>query len=282
MRIVGLIICQSPQFFLEYRNSKSLMEKINMKRKLVFDTETTGLYVEENDRIVELGLVEIIDNKKTGSTFQSYLNPGKPSKPEALAVHGLTDKFLADKPAFRSIADEFIDYVKGAVLVIHNETFDLKMINHELKMANKGSIWDYISGVECTLKLTKRLYPKDEQEEVFIDGVKQKKLGYSLDALCKRLEIDNTGRTLHGALLDSEILADCYIKLYELHPREDLELDVEQTNWVRGPVKRFANLVFAEVTLTSSEEESHTQLIKRMSEKEKVAPLFLKASVLKM
>lgn len=244
------------------------------KRKIVLDTETTGLYPDTGDRIVEIGAVELIDNVKTGKTFHVYINPQRNMPEEAFKVHGLSEEFLSDKPLFRDVVDDFLAFIKGSDLLIHNAKFDIGFLNKELDMADKGKLWDHISNAVCTLELSKRLFPKFAPGEV---------KGHKLDNMCERFGIDTSEREEkgHGALLDSNLLAECFIKINELHSAEDIEADLEQTNWTRPPVKRFTNVVLPAITLTSREEVVHQEFVSNMGTKDKVTPLFNKTTSMK-
>jgi len=173
-------------------------------RQIVLDTETTGIGPKEGHRIIEIGCVEMQSRKFTGHNFHVYLNPEREVDEEAAQVHGYTWEMLKDKPKFAEIADDFISYIKGSELLIHNAPFDVGFLDAELEWLNLslgekryGCIADYCS-VFDTLTFARRRHPGQRN---------------SLDALCKRYEVDNTGRTLHGALLDSEILADVYLNM---------------------------------------------------------------------
>jgi DNA polymerase-3 subunit epsilon len=167
-------------------------------RQIVLDTETTGLSAESGDRIIEIGCVEMVDRKLTGKNLHFYLNPGRDSHEDALKVHGISNEFLKDKPQFRAIADELMGYLEGAELIIHNAPFDLSFLNKELSLIGRAPVKDFVAGVIDSLMMAKELFPGKRN---------------SLDALCDRLDVDNSGRTLHGALLDAELLADVYINL---------------------------------------------------------------------
>jgi DNA polymerase-3 subunit epsilon len=167
-------------------------------RQIFFDTETTGLYAEGGDRLVEIGCVEMVNRQLTGNNLHIYINPERSSHEEALKVHGLTDEFLSTKPKFAEIADQFIEYVSGAELVIHNAPFDLGFVNAEMKRLGRPPIHDVVAGVRDTLLMARDLYPGKAN---------------SLDALCRRLEVDNSNRSFHGALLDAELLAQVYINM---------------------------------------------------------------------
>jgi DNA polymerase III subunit epsilon len=167
-------------------------------RQIFLDTETTGLAAEGGDRLVEIGLIEMVNRRLTGQTRHWYLNPERSSHPDALRVHGLTDDFLADKPKFAEIADELLAFVAGAELVIHNAPFDLGFLNAELARVGQPPLVQATQGVLDTLPMAREMFPGKSN---------------SLDALCKRLEVDNSSRTLHGALLDAGLLAEVYIRL---------------------------------------------------------------------
>ena len=165
-------------------------------REIVLDTETTGFDPEQGDRIVEIGAVELWNHVPTGDTYHVYINPERAMPQEAFEVHGLGDDFLRDKPKFREIAQGFLDFVKDAKLVIHNASFDMKFINAELGWLNLPKLpWEQALD---TLAIARQRFPGSPA---------------SLDALCRRFGIDNSSRTLHGALLDSEILAEVYLEL---------------------------------------------------------------------
>ncbi|WP_322893187.1 MULTISPECIES: DNA polymerase III subunit epsilon [unclassified Yoonia] len=165
-------------------------------REIVLDTETTGFEPGEGDRIVEIGAVELMGHVPTGRTYHQYINPQRSMPAEAFAVHGLGDDFLADKPLFKDIADDFLTFIGDAKLVIHNAAFDMKFLNAELSWVNKPAL--AMDRALDTLAIARRKFPGSPA---------------SLDALCRRYGIDNTSRTLHGALLDSEILAEVYLEL---------------------------------------------------------------------
>ena len=175
-----------------------------MLRQIFLDTETTGLEIREGNRIIEIGCVEMIDRKLTGNNYHQYINAGRDSEEGALNVHGITTEFLADKPKFDEITTAFLDYIKDAELIIHNAPFDLGFLNHELSLlggASQGSakrtIEDHCE-INDSLVMARQMHPGQRN---------------SLDALCKRYDINNEHRELHGALLDSEILADVYLAM---------------------------------------------------------------------
>jgi DNA polymerase-3 subunit epsilon len=167
-------------------------------RQIFLDTETTGLYAEQGDRVIEIGCVELLNRKLTGNNFHLYLNPGRDSHEEALRIHGITTEFLRDKPKFEAVADAFLEYVRDAEVIIHNAAFDVGFLNAELKLLGRPAFSSHVTEVVDTLVMAKEMFPGKRN---------------SLDALCSRLGVDNSGRTLHGALLDAELLADVYINL---------------------------------------------------------------------
>jgi DNA polymerase III subunit epsilon len=167
-------------------------------RQIFLDTETTGLYPDQGDRIIEIGCVELVNRKLTGNNLHFYLNPGRDSHEEALKVHGITTEFLRDKPKFDAVADELLAYLGGAEIIIHNAAFDVGFLNKELSLAGREPFRQFVASVTDTLVMAKEMYPGKRN---------------GLDALCDRLGVDNSGRTLHGALLDAELLADVYINM---------------------------------------------------------------------
>lgn len=169
-----------------------------MTRQIVLDTETTGLSAEGGDRIIELGCVELVNRKLTGNNLHFYFNPGRNSHEDALRVHGISNEFLRDKPKFVEVVHDILTYVQGAEVIIHNAAFDVGFLNKELALIGLATFSSHVASVTDTLAMAKEMYPGKRN---------------SLDALCDRLGVDNSGRTLHGALLDAELLADVYINL---------------------------------------------------------------------
>ncbi len=167
-------------------------------RQIVLDTETTGLSADSGDRIIEIGCVELLSRKLTGNNKHFYLNPGRDSHEDAMKVHGISNEFLKDKPRFSAVVDELLDYLQGAEIIIHNAPFDVSFLNKELELIGRPGLKHCVARVTDSLVMAKEIFPGKRN---------------SLDALCSRLEVDNSGRTLHGALLDAELLADVYINL---------------------------------------------------------------------
>lgn len=181
-------------------NSKNI---ITPNRQIVLDTETTGMNQDgknhyENHKIIEIGAVEIVNRRLTGNHFHVYINPLRLVDPEAFNVHGISDEFLVDKPIFKDVANEFIQFIDGAELIIHNASFDVGFMDYEFRLANI----DYITASHCiitdTLAMARKIFPGKRN---------------NLDVLCERYQIDNSHRTLHGALLDAEILAEVYLAM---------------------------------------------------------------------
>jgi DNA polymerase-3 subunit epsilon len=169
-----------------------------MTRQIFLDTETTGLSPESGDRIIEIGCVEMINRRLTGNNKHFYLNPERANSEDAVKIHGLTDEFLADKPLFSAIADELMEYLAGAEIIIHNAGFDVGFMNEELRRIGRPRFAEHVGQVTDSLLMAREMFPGKSN---------------SLDALCKRLEVDNASRTLHGALLDAGLLAEVYIRM---------------------------------------------------------------------
>lgn len=222
-------------------------------RQILLDTETTGFDPKTGDRIIEIGAVEMFKRKLTGNNYHQYIQPERDVPADAIQVHGITNEFLKGKPVIAEIIDDFMEYVKGAELIIHNAPFDVGFINHELSML-KANHWGKIED-HCTitdsLKMARKTYPGQRN---------------SLDALCKRLGIDNSNRVLHGALLDSEILADVYLMMTggqtDLLLKDDIFTD-ETT------IKRISSNRAALKILQASDEEivSHQSKLAEISKK---------------
>lgn len=168
-------------------------------RQIVLDTETTGISVEQGHRIIEIGCVELVDRKLTGNEYHQYINPEREVEAEALAVHGISNEFLLDKPVFKDVAKEIVEFISGSELIIHNAAFDLSFLNYELSLTGRGfkPVSEYCRVLD-TLALARKIHVGQRN---------------SLDALCKRYGVDNTKRDLHGALLDSHLLAQVYLAM---------------------------------------------------------------------
>jgi DNA polymerase-3 subunit epsilon len=207
-------------------------------RQIILDTETTGLSAENGDRIIEIGCVELLNRKLSGDNKHFYLNPERDSHEDALKVHGISNEFLRDKPKFAQIADELLDYLSGAEIIIHNAAFDVGFLNKELERIGKGPITQWVSSVTDTLQMAKEMFPGKRN---------------SLDALCDRLEVDNSGRTLHGALLDAELLADVYINM--TRGQDALLIDMETVETQGGVIERLDLSQFDLPIVSASEQE---------------------------
>ncbi len=182
-------------------------------RQIVLDTETTGLEHKLGHRVVEIAAVEICNRQLTGNHFHHYLNPERESDEGALQVHGLTRAFLQDKPKFREVAKEFLDFIFESELIIHNAPFDIGFLNHELGLQEMSTVDAYCAQITDTLRMAKDLHPGKRN---------------NLDALCERYKIDNSKRTLHGALLDAELLAEVYLAM--TRGQESLLMDLDSVN----------------------------------------------------
>ena len=165
-------------------------------RQLILDTETTGLSVASGHRVIEIGVVEIVDRRLTGNDFQSYLNPERRIDPATIQIHGITDEFIADKPLFKDLVGDFLDYVKGAEVIMHNAPFDTSFINNELALLGLDDRLEGHCEITDTLVFARKKHPGQRN---------------SLDALCSRYEVDTTNREVHGALIDAKLLANVYL-----------------------------------------------------------------------
>jgi DNA polymerase-3 subunit epsilon len=194
-------------------------------RQVFLDTETTGLNAEAGDRIVEIGCIELDNRRPTGRTLHHYVNPQRSSHPDAVRVHGITDAFLADKPLFAAVADEVLAFVDGAEVVIHNSAFDLGFLDAEFARLGRGRFAARTERITDSLLMAREMFPGKSN---------------SLDALCKRLEVDNSGRDLHGALLDAGLLAEVYLRM--TRGQDSLGIDAG------GESRRELNVVAADLS----------------------------------
>jgi DNA polymerase-3 subunit epsilon len=222
-------------------------------RQIVLDTETTGLEPSEGHRIIEIGCLEIVNRRMTGERLHEYLQPDREIDPRAIEVHGITDSFLLDKPRFADVVERFLDFVAGAELVIHNAAFDVAFINHELGLAGARirRIEDVCSVLD-TLKLARRMHPGSRN---------------SLDALCKRYQVDASSRTLHGAVLDAELLADVYLAMTGGQVALGLEavrLATENLEVVTNTRRSSAPLRV--ITPSPDEEAAHIEMVNLLDE----------------
>ncbi len=218
-------------------------------REIVLDTETTGLSPDNGDRIVEIGCVELHNLVPTGATYHQYINPERPMPLEAFQVHGLSDEFLSDKPVFAEIVGDFLDFVGDARLVIHNASFDMGFINAELKTLGFATI--PMGQSVDTVRMAREKFPGAQA---------------SLDALCRRFNIDNSARTKHGALLDAELLAEVYLELMGGRQRGfGLTADTDRSAASATPVERIARPARPHAA-TDEELAAHREFLKQLSE----------------
>lgn len=215
-------------------------------RQVILDTETTGLSALEGHRIIEIGCIELEDRRYTGRQLHHYVNPQRSSDPDAVRVHGITDEFLADKPPFAAVAEEVLAFVTGAELVIHNAEFDLAFLDAEMARLGRPAIRQLAAGVVDTLAMAREQYPGKVNK---------------LDALCKRLEVDNSHRELHGALLDAGLLAEVYLRM----TRGQGSLVIDEGGQGRGPARRHATdlraLPLAVLRASAEEIEAHEAML---------------------
>ena len=195
-------------------------------RQVVLDTETTGLEPDQGHRVIEIGAIEVVDRKKTGRHFHEYMRPDRDVDAAAMEVHGISNDFLADKPAFQNVVEEFLRFVDGAELIIHNAAFDITFLDFELSLLERSDVMADRCQITDSLALARHLHPGQKN---------------SLDALCRRYDVDNSARELHGALLDAEILADVYLLMTggqtSLFPTEQESMG-EEARVLRLPATR--------------------------------------------
>lgn len=212
-------------------------------RQIVLDTETTGLDPAQGHRMVEVACVELINRRLTGRHLHLYLNPDRDSDPEALAVHGLTTQFLSEHPRFNEVAQEFIDYVQGAEVIIHNAAFDTKFLNAELNRIGQPDFDQLCEKVTCSLVYAREIHPGKRN---------------SLDALCDRYGISNAHRVLHGALLDSELLADVWLAMTRGQDGLTMEFGDDEDSSTNGmQLERFDPLTLKVASASAADLEAH-------------------------
>jgi DNA polymerase-3 subunit epsilon len=213
-------------------------------RQIFLDTETTGLDPAQGHRIIEVAAVEVVNRRFTGNRYHTYLNPDRDIDAGAQAVHGISIERLQGEPRFADIAREFLDFIAGAELVIHNAPFDIGFLNHELGMVELGRVADVCGNVVDTLKMAKDLHPGQRN---------------NLDALCKRYFVDNSNRTLHGALLDAELLADVYMAM--TRGQESLEMDIGLQTDMAAETTFNRLKPFLVISASAEESEAHEQYL---------------------
>jgi DNA polymerase III subunit epsilon len=220
-----------------------------MTRQIFLDTETTGLSPEGGDRLVEIGCLEMVNRRLTGRNLHFYVNPERPGSEDAIRIHGLTDEFLADKPRFAEIADELVAYIAGAELIIHNAPFDVGFLDAEFRRIARAPTREVAARVTDSLTMAREMYPGKSN---------------SLDALCRRLEVDLSQRTLHGALLDAGLLAEAYIRM--TRGQDMLVIDAGSAAAAGGPHNGFERLDFGAldlvvVAVSAAEVEAHETVL---------------------
>ena len=236
-------------------------------RQIILDTETTGLEPKQGHRIIEIGCIELINRRKTERNFHQYLNPERDIEDGAFNIHGLSNEFLSDKSRFADIAQEFIDFIRDGELIIHNAPFDVGFINAELKLLGKkwGKIEDYCT-VFDTLLLAREKHPGQKN---------------NLDALCKRYEVDNSQRDLHGALLDAQILLDVYLKM--TGGQTDLTFhSVATSHGVKGKSEQYINNKHKKLVViepTENELAEHRLLLESIEDKNKGKCIWLETEL---
>jgi DNA polymerase-3 subunit epsilon len=230
-----------------------------MSRLIVLDTETTGLSAENGDRVIELGCVELFNRKLTGNDLHIYFNPERESHEDALKVHGLTTDFLRDKPKFAALANDVVEYLRGAELIIHNAAFDVGFLNKEFELAGLPPLREFVAEVTDTLAMAKAVYPGKRN---------------SLDALCDRFGVDRSNRTFHGAKLDAQLLADVYINL--TRGQDALLIDVSTNEPTIGTVEAVDLRSFVLPVLMATEHElaAHDDLLGQLDKSSKGQTLF--------
>ncbi|TDQ57222.1 DNA polymerase-3 subunit epsilon [Mesocricetibacter intestinalis] len=236
--------------------------EIDNNRQIVLDTETTGMNQfgahYEGHCIIEIGAVEMINRRYTGRKLHLYIKPDRPIDPEAIKVHGITDEMLADKPDFTAVAQEFIDFIQGAELLIHNAPFDVGFMDYEFRKHNINIKTADICTVTDTLQMARQMYPGKRN---------------SLDALCDRLSIDNSKRVLHGALLDAEILGDVYLAMTggqtSLFDEEEAKPAIEEIQIVAQSSTDYSGANLKLIEPTQEEQLAHLEYIKLISKKSK-------------
>ena len=215
-------------------------------RQIFLDTETTGLSAENGDRVIEIGCVELVHRKLTGNNLHLYINPERESHEDALRVHGITSEFLKDKPKFAQIVEQFLEYVADAEIIIHNAPFDIGFLNKELELLGRPALTTYVQSVTDTLVMAKEMFPGKRN---------------SLDSLCDRLEVDNSGRTLHGALLDAELLADVYINMTRGQDALLMEVDGGEQQTYSAQLVDLSGFDLPVIAASEQELQQHNDLL---------------------
>lgn len=220
-------------------------------RQLILDTETTGLSAASGHRVIEIGVVEIVDRRLTGNDFQSYLNPERNIDPATIPIHGITDEFIADKPLFKDLVGDFLDYVNGAEVIMHNAPFDTSFINNELALLGLDDRLEELCEITDTLIFARKKHPGQRN---------------SLDALCSRYNVDTTNREVHGALIDAKLLANVYL----LMTGGQVGFFNQDQTTTNGPSDDnqnfdFKNRKIIQIDLSENEIENHQSYLKKLS-----------------
>ena len=220
-------------------------------RQLILDTETTGLSVESGHRVIEIGVVEIVNRRLTGKDFQSYLNPERKIDPATIPIHGITDEFIADKPLFKDLVGDFLDYVKDAEVIMHNAPFDTSFINNELALLGLDDRLEELCEITDTLIFARKKHPGQRN---------------SLDALCSRYDVDTTNREVHGALIDAKLLANVYL----LMTGGQVGFFNQDQTTTNGPSDDnqnfdFKNRKIIQIDLNEAEVKNHQRYLEKLS-----------------
>ena len=227
-------------------------------RQIILDTETTGLNPKNGDRIIEIGCIELVHRRPTGNTFHRYVNPGRDSEPGAYAVHGLSTDFLSDKPPFSEIAEALRVFVAGAEVLIHNAAFDLAFLDEEFARLSLAAFRGHCLSVIDTLAMAKELHPGKRN---------------SLDALCERYGVSNAHRTLHGALLDAELLADVYLAM--TRGQESLVIDIAPRRSVQDVARQVDRSALRVLRADVEELTQHAALLESIARESKAQPVWM-------
>lgn len=217
-------------------------------RQIILDTETTGLNARLGDRVIEIGCIELVNRRPTGNHFHRYLNPGRDIDEGASKIHGLTREDLADKPRFAEVANEFLEFVRGAELVIHNAPFDVEFLDRELELIDLGKLSSHCAGVVDTLAIARELHP----------GKKN-----NLNALCERYAVDNVKRALHGALLDASLLSEVYLAM--TRGQESLIIEPDEPDAAQGMTAFDASKLIV-LRATQAENAEHEKVLEAIDE----------------
>jgi DNA polymerase-3 subunit epsilon len=229
-----------------------------MNRQIVLDTETTGLEPAQGHRVIEIGCVELVNRRLSGNNFHRYVNPDRDSDEAALEVHGLTREFLSDKPRFADVAEELLAFVGGAEIIIHNAPFDLAFLNAELARLKRPPFVKHVGGVIDSLLLAKELHPGKRN---------------NLDALCERYAVSHAHRTLHGALLDGQLLAEVYLAM--TRGQDALGMDLEADEETGGAdIDQAVPLATFVLTASADEEAEHAKVLAAVAKESKGTPVW--------